>query len=60
MVTPEYPWGWKGDDASFAGTDTPSNNGTTSYDFVLVGAAQVWIWVWLVIGIIYDVVLRRR
>jgi hypothetical protein len=60
MLTPEYPWGWKGDDANFGGTGTPSSNGTTSYDFVLVGAAQVWIWVWLVIGIIYDVVLRRR
>jgi hypothetical protein len=60
MITPEYAWGWKGDSASFASTDTASSNGTTSFNFVLVGAAQVWIWVWLVIGVIYDVVLRRR
>lgn len=60
MITPEYPWGWKGDDASFTSTDTASRQGTTSFNFVLVGAAQVWIWVWLVIGIVYDVVLRRR
>jgi hypothetical protein len=57
LVTPEYPWGWKGDDASIAGADT---NGTTRFNFVLVGAAQVWIWIWLVIGVIYELFFRRK
>jgi hypothetical protein len=60
LVTPEYPWGWKGDSASTTVTDAPSTNGATRYDFVLVGAAQVWIWVWLVLGVIYELIIRRR
>jgi hypothetical protein len=60
MITPEYPWGWKGDNADLAGTDAPSTTGTTSYNFVLVGAAQAWIWIWLVIGVIYELFFRRR
>jgi hypothetical protein len=60
MVTPEYPWGWKGDDAGTIETGATSTPGTTRFDFVLAGAPQVWIWVWLVIGVIYDLLLRRR
>jgi phage terminase large subunit-like protein len=60
MVTPEYPWGWKGDDAGRVGADAPSTNGTTRFDFVLVGAAQVWIWIWIVFGVIYELFFRRR
>lgn len=60
MVTPEYPWGWRGDSASAAGADTPSTNATTRFDFVVVGAAQAWIWIWIVLGVIYEVFLRHR
>jgi hypothetical protein len=60
LVTPEYAWGWKGDNASLAGADTTSASGTTSYNFILVGAAQAWIWIWLVIGVVYELFFRRR
>jgi hypothetical protein len=60
MITPEYPWGWKGDGADTIETPATTASGITRFDFVLVGASQVWIWIWLVIGVIYDVVLRRR
>jgi Domain of unknown function (DUF4389) len=60
LVTPEYPWGWKGDNVGVAGDGASSTNGTTRFDFVLVGAAQAWIWIWLVIGVIYEVFFRRR
>jgi hypothetical protein len=60
LVTPEYAWGWKGDNAGVVDSDTSSANGTTRFNFVLVGAAQAWIWIWLVIGIIYEVFIRRR
>jgi len=60
LVTPEYAWGWKGDNASVVGADSSPTNGTTRFNFVLVGAAQVWIWIWLVIGVVYEVIIRRR
>jgi hypothetical protein len=60
MVTPEYPWGWKGDNAYADGANAPSTSGTTRFNFVLVGAAQAWIWVWIVIGVIYELFFRRR
>jgi hypothetical protein len=59
LITPEYAWGWKGDNTNMAGAEAPTN-GTTSFNFVLVGAAQAWIWIWLVIGVVYDIFLRRR
>lgn len=59
MVTPEYPWGWKGDAASAGGAEPPSHR-DTRYDFVVVGAAQAWIWVWLVLGATYELIVRRR
>jgi hypothetical protein len=59
MVTPEYPWGWKGDNAGTVGAE-PSTNTTARFDFVLVGAAQAWIWIWIVLGVAYEVFFRRR
>ena len=50
MLTPEYPWGWKGDSAYATDASTPPTNGITRFNFVLVGAAQAWIWVWIVLG----------
>jgi hypothetical protein len=60
MVTPEYPWGWKGDSANMAEADSTSTNGTTRFNFVLSGPSLAWIWVWLVIGVIYELIIRRR
>lgn len=60
MVTPEYPWGWKGDSANAVDLDTSSSNEDTRFNFVLVGSAQAWIWVWLVLGVIYELFVRRR
>lgn len=59
MVTPEYPWGWKGDNAGTVSAE-PSTNTTARFDFVLVGAAQAWIWIWIVLGVAYEVFFRRR
>lgn len=59
MVTPVYPWGWKGDNAYAGDSNTPTN-GITRFNFVLVGAAQAWIWVWIVLGVIYELIIRRR
>jgi hypothetical protein len=60
MVTPEYAWGWKGDNAYADGSDAMSASGATRFNFVLVGAAQAWIWIWMVLGVLYEVVYRRR
>jgi hypothetical protein len=58
MITPEYAWGWKGDSAGAVGAEPTA--GTTRFDFVLVGAAQAWIWIWIVFGIAYEIFYRRR
>jgi Domain of unknown function (DUF4389) len=59
LITPEYPWGWKGDNASTVDDDA-STHGSSRFNFVLAGAPQVWIWVWLVLGVIYELIIRRR
>ena len=61
MLTPEYPWGWKGDDVEVSpsgpvGTDDAR---TTRFDFHLSGWAQAWLWIFFVLGLFYNGKFRR-
>jgi hypothetical protein len=60
MLTPEYPWGWKGDDegVSPSGAVT-SDPPVTRFDFHLTGWARAWVWIFIVIGLIYNMRVRR-
>ena len=60
MLTPEYPWGWKGDDegVSPSGAVT-SDPRATRFNFHLTGWARAWVWILIVIGLIYNMRVRR-
>ena len=73
MLTPEYPWGWRGDasassQSSSDGDDywtkesvvtTPAVRvDTTSYDFHLTGWSTAWLWIFIVVGALSN--LRTR
>ena len=52
MLTPEYPWGWKGDDPGVSpSSDESSAAGLTRFDFHLTGWSQAWIWIFIVLGL---------
>lgn len=80
MLTPEYPWGWKGDDSTdVRATTTSSHAGESSdywgavtstsattmptersrFDFHLIGWSLSWIWIWIVVGVVQQVLTRR-
>ena len=52
MLTPEYPWGWKGDDPGVSPvTDDSAPAGSTRFDFHLTGWSLAWIWIFMVLGL---------
>jgi hypothetical protein len=80
MLTPEYPWGWKGDQVgdTWQGAASSATDATSEYwgavanttavvmpqessrfNFQLTGWALTWIWIYLVIGVLEEVITRR-
>ena len=60
MLTPDYPWGWKGDDEGVSPSEgATSDPRATRFNFHLTGWAKAWIWIFIVVGVIYDVRVRR-
>lgn len=61
MLTPEYPWGWKGDGVgvSPSGSGGTDDAHATRFDFQLTGWALAWLWIIFVLGFFYNARIRR-
>ncbi len=60
MLTPEYPWGWKGDDVGVSPSGpVTSDPRAARFDFHLTGWAQAWVWIFIALGLVLNLKVRR-